>query len=284
MHNSRILGVLAILSSNFLFYFGTLPIRWAKEYGSLGGTEFIFTRFLLGSLIVCLYQLAVGRFPKFDRPSILVGRVVFHFLAGWLYYLCIAESNAATGNVLHMTYPLFASLILLVAGKSRSPLADVVLSTVSVAGIFLTGNVAGSGHALLLGLLSGVAGALSVISLSTTRKGNSTIDVFFVTFLGGLLLTYIVAQPSMEISSPIEVWLLLLSAACGIGGQFCFTYGALYLQPVEASVLSCLRIPIALLGAAIGLEMLVLDWQSWLGALLVFSANIVVIKRRARSA
>jgi drug/metabolite transporter (DMT)-like permease len=233
---------------------------------------------------VCFLQLRVGQIPRLDRAPLLAGRVVFHFLAGWLYYLAIERSNAALGNVLHMSYPFFAALIVCVAGRSKSPRADLALSVLSVGGIALTSDLAGSSDAIALGVLSGISGALSVILLSNTRQGNSTVSVFFYTFLGGLLLSLLVARPHFQIGSHQEIFYLALSAAFGIAGQFCFTYGAAFVPAVESGILSCLRIPLALVGAAAGFEQAPLSLRAWLGASMVFAANVVVLLRRRKSA
>ncbi len=278
--SSRTVGFLTVFFSGLFFYLGTLPIRWEKDYGTLGGNEFISARFLLGALLILIFKLKSGRFPRPDKPLILAGRVVAHFLAGWLYFLCIERSNAALGNVLHMTYPLFAAILVLAAGKSKTPFADLGLATLSVLGIALICDLSGEINALALGLASGLAGAFSIILLSSSRAGNSTLDIFFYTFLGGFLLSFLVARPDFTIHHPMEWVLLGASALFGILGQLSFTYGAAFISPVETSIVSCLRIPLTLFGATIGLESTSVTHRAWIGAVMVFIANVIVARRK----
>ena len=52
--SDRVAGIIAVLLSVLFFYLGSLPIKWAQPYGTLGGSEFIFVRFVLGSLLISL--------------------------------------------------------------------------------------------------------------------------------------------------------------------------------------------------------------------------------------
>ncbi len=271
--------------SMLCFYGSTLPIRWAKVYGTLGGGDFLFVRFIIGSLFVCGYQLKIGKVPRPDKPHVLFARVLFHFFAGWFYYLSVAESSAAFGNVLHMSYPLFAGLILFMMKRTGRSFRELLISALGVTGICFTFDLSGgSSNALLFGLLSGVSGALSLLFLASSRQANSTVEIFFYTFLGGLLLSSILSSGSIVVQTNEEIWLLLMSALLGVGGQLFFTYGAAFVSPVEAGVVSCLRIPCALIGATLGLESTVPTLSAWFGALLVLFSNVAIIRRRAEPA
>ena len=80
--------------------------------------------------------------------------------------------------------------------------------------------------------------------------------------------------------NPVEWFFLLTCSLSGILGQYCLTYGFLYVTAVEGAVISSSRI---LLAALLG-PMLVADpaltLAGWAGALIIFAANVALALRR----
>jgi drug/metabolite transporter (DMT)-like permease len=75
---------------------------------------------------------------------------------------------------------------------------------------------------------------------------------------------------------------LFLCAVFGVGGQYLLTIGFRYVTAVEGAILSSTRILMAaVLGPWIAFDP-PLEISGWIGALLIFIANVVLAVRKAR--
>ena len=81
----------------------------------------------------------------------------------------------------------------------------------------------------------------------------------------------------------LELLLLLACSVFGVLGQYLLTYGFLFVTAIEGSVISSTRI---LLAALLG-PLLVADppltASGWLGALIIFTANVILALRSAKT-
>jgi len=80
----------------------------------------------------------------------------------------------------------------------------------------------------------------------------------------------------------LEFKYLFLCAAFGVGGQYLLTMGFRYVTAVEGAILSSSRILMAaVLGPWIALDP-PLEAAGWIGAMLIFLANVVLAVRKAQ--
>ncbi|MCP3954481.1 MAG: EamA/RhaT family transporter, partial [Desulfobacterales bacterium] len=72
-------------------------------------------------------------------------------------------------------------------------------------------------------------------------------------------------------------------AAFGIAGQYLLTLGFRYVTAVEGGIISSTRILLAALLGPILVAEPALTIAGWLGALLIFGANVVLAARKTKS-
>ena len=132
----------------------------------------------------------------------------------------------------------------------------------------------------LWGLVSGLTAGGSIIYLNLCRRHHDSESILFFMFGAGALLMLPFFHGSLFWPNPVEWFFLLTCSLSGILGQYCLTYGFLYVTAVEGAVISSSRI---LLAALLG-PLLVADppltLAGWAGALIIFAANVALALRR----
>jgi drug/metabolite transporter (DMT)-like permease len=187
----RLLGGWAVFLSAFCFYLSTVVIRWSQAEVAIAPSYFVFTRFLLGFLVVCAIMAYRRQPPRPRSYHLLVGRTVFNCVAVYCFYMAVKFTSVAEANILNMTYPVFVALIAwAMLRDQRDPLA-LVMVVVAFAGIWL---ILAPGKidfktANLWGLASGLTASLSMTYLNVSRQYHDTNTVLFFMFgLGALLI------------------------------------------------------------------------------------------------
>ena len=279
----RFLGGWAVFVSAFCFYLSTVVIRWSQAEVQIAPSYFVFTRFLLGFVSVCVVMAYRRQLPRPHSYHLLVGRTVFNCVAVYCFYMAVKSTSVAEANILNMTYPVFVALISwTMLRNQRDPLA-LAMVAVAFAGIWL---ILAPGRidikpANLWGLASGLTASLSMTYLNVSRQYHDTNTVLFFMFGLGALLIYIIFHGDFFWPNSRELYYLLFCAATGVAGQFLVTLGFRYVTAVDGSIISSMRILLAaLLGPFVAGE----PWMAaagWVGALLLFSANAVLAVRRS---
>ena len=80
-----------------------------------------------------------------------------------------------------------------------------------------------------------------------------------------------------------ELFYLVVSALFGIGGQYLLTYGFRFVTAVEGSIISSSRILLAALLGPVIVADPALAFTGWIGAVMIFTANVVIATRKARA-
>ena len=278
-------GRLAVLGSAFCFYLATVPIRWANAEGlELPSAFFVFVRFFSGSIVVALSLLAKRQAVKPCQLRFLIGRGFSNVFAVLCFFKAIQVTTAAEGNILNMTYPIFAAILSWFVFKEQRDVIAIAMTVVAFCGMLLVlspGDFQIQVNSLW-GLASGVLAGISVIVLNLARQENATETVLLFNFGIGTLLLLIFFYGSLRAPNLQELFFLLFSAAMGIAGQYLITLGFRYVSAVEGSIISSTRILIAsLLGPLITADP-ALALTGWLGGFLILGANIYFILRKAR--
>jgi len=190
----------------------------------------------------------------------------------------------AEANILNMTYPVFVALISwFLLRRQRDPMA-LVMVAVAFAGIWL---ILAPGKidfktANLWGLASGLTASLSMTYLNVSRQIHDTNTVLFFMFGLGALLILVIFQGDFFWPDSQELYFLGLCAASGVAGQFLLTIGFRYVTVVDGSIISSMRILLAALLGPLVVDELPLNAAGWVGALLLFGANVLLAVRRGR--
>jgi drug/metabolite transporter (DMT)-like permease len=279
-----ILGCLAVFASAFCFYLSTVVIRWAQAEVTIEPAYFAFFRFLVGFAVVCTIMTIRRQPPRPKSHHLLIGRTVANCLAVYCFYQAVVTTSVAEANILNMTYPIFLVLLSWVIQRhQRDPVAAAMV-LVAFSGVWLI-LWPGSSHvhlSSLWGLCSGITAAFSILYLNISRQIHDANTVLFYMFgLGSVLMTAFCYDTFFWPDSR-ELYYLALCGGAGIAGQFLLTIGFRYVTAVEGGVISSTRILLAaLLGPFLAAEPF-LDAAGWLGALLIFGANVVLTVRKNR--
>ncbi len=130
-------GWLAVFGSAFFFYLATLIIRWAAPYAEIAPAYFVFSRFLLGFIVVATTMIVQGQRLQPKNYHYLIGRTVANTLAVFCFYKAVAVGSVAEANILNMTYPLFVALFSWFFLRNQRDVFSLVIVGVAFAGIWL---------------------------------------------------------------------------------------------------------------------------------------------------
>ncbi len=278
------LGCLAVFASAFCFYFSTVVIRWSRDVVTIDSAYFAFFRFLLGFIVVCTIMALRRQGPVPKRYHLLVGRTLGNCIAVYCFYQAVRYTSVAEANILNMTYPIFVAILSWVLLRQQRDPVALAMVVVAVAGVWLIlrpGNM-GLGLKSLWGIGSGVSAALAILYLNLSRQHHDANTVLFYMFGLGSVLMFLFFRQHFFWPDGRELYYLALCGGAGIAGQFLITLGFRYVTAVEGGVISSTRI---LLAAMLGPWLVAeppLGPVGWIGALLIFGANVVLTLRKGR--
>ncbi len=279
-----LLGCLAVFASAFCFYFSTVVIRWSRDVVTIDSAYFAFFRFLLGFIVVCTIMALRRQGPVPKRYHLLVGRTLGNCIAVYCFYQAVRYTSVAEANILNMTYPIFVAILSWVLLRQQRDPVALAMVVVAVAGVWLIlrpGNM-GLGLKSLWGIGSGVSAALAILYLNLSRQHHDANTVLFYMFGLGSVLMFLFFRQHFFWPDGRELYYLALCGGAGIAGQFLITLGFRYVTAVEGGVISSTRI---LLAAMLGPWLVAeppLGPVGWIGALLIFGANVVLTLRKGR--
>jgi drug/metabolite transporter (DMT)-like permease len=279
-----LLGCLAVFASAFCFYFSTVVIRWSRDVVTIDSAYFAFFRFLLGFVLVSTIMIIRRQGPAPKRYHLLIGRTLGNCIAVYCFYQAVRYTSVAEANILNMTYPIFVAILSwVVLRHQRDPVA-LAMVVVAVAGVWLIlqPGIMGLGLKSLWGIGSGISAAFAILYLNLSRQHHDANTVLFYMFGLGSVLMFFFFRSHFFWPDSRELYYLILCGGAGIAGQFLITLGFRYVTAVEGGVISSTRILLAaLLGPWLAAEPS-LGPVGWLGALLIFGANVVLTLRKGR--
>ncbi len=277
------LGYGCVFGSALFFYMATAVIRWAAAEASIDASYFSFFRFLLGFAVICIIMAARKKGPVPRQYNLLIGRAIYNCIAVYCFYKAVELTSVAEGNILNMTYPIFLSVLSWIFLKEQRDLLAVAMVCVAFAGIWLILSP-GFTHASLnslWGLASGFSAAFAILYLNLSRQRHDSETVLFYMFGIGCIVMYGVFHDKIFMPNAKEFAYLMICSLFGTAGQYLLTFGFKYVTAVEGSIISSSRILMAaLLGPWMGLDP-PLALSGWIGAVLIFLANVVLAIRKS---
>lgn len=277
-------GWLAVFGSAFCFYLATVIIRWAQPHVDIETSYFVFGRFFLGFIVVCLTMLAGHQRPAPRKYHVLLGRTLANSIAVFCFYKAVDVGTLAEANILNMTYPLFVALFAWLFVKNQRDLFSLFAVGLAFCGIWLILSPGDMSFRWenIWGLSSGITAAAAMIYLNVSRKYHDSQTILFFMFGLGSLVMVVLFKSSIFLPDRQEFLFLFACSAVGVLGQYLLTYGFRFVTAVEGSIISSTRILIAaLLGPAlVGDPNLTVI--GWCGALLIFGANSLLTTRRRK--
>ena len=284
MRIDYIIGWLAVFASAFFFYLATVTIRAAQSQVDIAPAFFTFCRFALGFMVVSISMAVQRRTLRANRYGFIVGRTVSNTVAVFCFYQAVNVTTVANANILNMTYPIFVAIITWLFLHDQRDGIALLMVPAAFAGIWLIvspSGVAWDWHNGW-GLASGVTASFAMVFLNLCRKYDAVETTLFYMFGWGALLLWLFFREQIFWPDFTAFCYLLVCSIFGVGGQYLLTYGFRYVTAVEGSILSSTRILLAsVLGPFIVADPS-LTFSGWIGALLIFSANVVLAVRRSR--
>ncbi len=276
------IGWFAVFGSAFFFYLATLIIRWAAPHVTIESAYFVFARFLLGFIVVSVTLILQKQKIRPQKYHYLIGRTVANTIAVFCFYKAVEMGSVAEANILNMTYPLFVAVFAWFFLRGQRDLLSLLIVAVAFVGVWLIlspGDI-DPGWANLWGLSSGVTAAAAIIYLNISRRYHDSQTILFFMFGLGTILMLIFFHDTIFIPNLEELFFLLSCSAAGVLGQYLITYGFLYVTAVEGSIISSSRILLAALLGPVLVADPALAISGWCGALLIFSANVILALRK----
>ena len=286
MDTRTTLGCLAVFGSAFFFYLATVIIKWSAMAGlAIPSSMFTIARFAFGFATVLVVMAFQRQKLKIVRKRYLIGRAVGNAIAVFCFFKAVETTSVAQANILNMTYPLFIALFSWFILKEARDKTAVGIVIIAFAGVWLILSPKDLGFDLncLWGLASGLSAAAAILYLNLSRKVHDTqTTLFFMFGIGGLVTSCLffhqIRMPTLD-----EFTYLFWCSAIAIAGQYLITVGFKYVTAIEGGIISSTRILLAaVLGPFIAMDPN-LSWSGWLGALLLFTGNVVLTVRKART-
>ena len=282
MSRARLLGWLALFGSGLCFYLATVIIRWGQSYVRIDSSHYVLARFLFGFVLVSSTLIIERRIPRCHDLHAIAGRAITNAAAVLFFYKAVEVSTVASANILNMTYPIFVAILSWFTLRSQRDIMAIGIVAISSLGIWLilAPGLSVSGHNDIWGLLSGVFAAFSMIYLTMCRRQHDSSTILFYVFAIGIVMMLPIMARSLFIPNAAELFFLVACSLAGVVGQYLLTYGFLFVTAVEGSVISSSRILIAALLGPVLVADPPLTWSGWLGALLIFGANVALALRK----
>lgn len=281
-----LVGWLAVFASAFCFYMSTVVIQWSRSRVNIDAAYFVFARFLLGFVVVSTVMKVRRRRLHLNNHHLLIGRTLSNCAAVYCFFKAVTVTTVAQANILNMTYPLFVAIFAWVFLKNQRDRITLVMVLIAFAGVWLVLSPGGFSLNLnhLWGLLSGLTAASAIIYLNISRRYHDTHTILFYMFGLGSVVIYFLFYEHMFFPDTTEFYYLTLCASTGILGQYLLTLGFRYVTAVEGGIISSTRILLAALLGPVLVAEPALTIAGWAGALLIFSANVVLAARKTKHA
>ncbi len=216
-------GILLMISAELLFACSWAMIKWLG--GRLPVFEVVFFRATLSLVVLTAIMLWRGSSFRGKNYKLLIVRGALGFLGIATSFTAMIKMNLGNASMLLNTFPLFVALLAPFMIGERFKRVNFIFVAIAFAGIGLImkpthhifHNVA------LLGLLSGVFAALSVITVRRlTVTDTSSVITFYFTLITAIAATP-VAMGEFVMPTKLE-WLLLVSMGSAVTiGQLLMT-------------------------------------------------------------
>lgn len=301
------MGIVAVLISTLFFYLSTFFVQWGRLFFPTPSIYFVLSRFIFGYLFLVLYVTAtrgsaiLQEMHSLSASFWLWGRALGNSTAVFLFFAGVAYGNVTNANFLNMLYPAFVALFSPWLLKEKNNFWSLLGVFLAMVGAYLISQKGGKpvfSHGDLFAFFSAVLASFAIIALRALRKDKvETLRVLFFTFYIGTIISFVVLLFYLLVTGQgkeggVQQFLrlqtlairqnslnLVAAAVVGFWGQFFLTFGFRYVSAVQGSLLSDFRIFIALLFAWFFWHQPFL-WASFLGALCIFVANMLLALKK----
>lgn len=270
-------GISLLLLAELCFASSTVFAKLVTNSTPISGIEVTFFRFLIG-FVASYYTVMKLKIPlKPNKSNPIIWRAILNTTAVLLFFKSVQHTSITNSNMLNMTYPVFIFIVSPLFTKDRSRRIFYIFLAATMIGIYMVINPDFNhiNQGDVWGLLSGIVGAFSVISLRLAREHDSTILILFYLMGIGLIINLACILPNFIMPTGINILYVAASAVLGFLGQVFITVGYKYISAREGSLVSASRIIFAVfLGVCVFSEDITL--KIVVGGILILSSILGV--------
>lgn len=242
-------GIILLLLAELCFAAATVFAKFVTSTSDIPPLEITFSRFFFGVFMAYAFLKQTKGSLVPNNKKFIIWRGILNTIAVMLFFTSVKYTTVTNANMLNMTYPIFIFLFMPFFGYENIKPIQIVYLVLSVTGVYLVIQP-NFGHLLygdLIGLLSGIVGGASVITLRKARETDSTALILFYlmaigTIINGMLLIPVFKMPTVEQGINITI-----SALLGVAAQAFITSGYKFIEASKGSVISSSRIIFAVL-------------------------------------
>lgn len=238
-------GVILLLLAEFCFATSTVFAKLVTNTSDISGIEVASFRFLLGFIASAYTVYRLGISLKPFKTNLILWRAFLNTTAVIFFFLAVQHTSITNANMLNMTYPIFIFMFspLFIRSDKSKPLSYLflLLSTIGIYFVihpdFQKVNIGD-----VFGIISGIIGGFSVISLRMAREYDSTVLILFYLMGIGLLMNAVIVIPTFVVPRGINIFYIACSAVTGFLGQVFMTSGYKFITARDGSLMSASRI------------------------------------------
>jgi len=238
-----------LVSAEFCFAAATVFAKLVTNISEIPAVEITFFRFILGFILAYFALKHIGGTFSPVKKKFIIWRSILNLIAVILFFTSVKYTTITNANMLNMTYPIFIFLFAPFFTNEKIVPIQIVYLAISTLGIYLVIQP-NFNHLLigdLIGLLSGIVGGASVLSLRRARETDSTFLILFYLMGIGTLLNGLMMVPVFKTPTQQQFIFMLISGALGVAGQAFVTYGYRYIEASKGGIISSSRILFAVL-------------------------------------
>jgi len=242
-------GIIMLLLAEFCFASATVFAKFVTESSTIPAIEITFFRFLFGIIFAytLLRKSKASMVP--NNKKFVMWRGILNTIAVILFFTAVKYTTVTNANMLNMTYPIFIFLFMPFFATEKIKPIQILYLVISIIGVYLVIQP-NFNHLLygdLIGLLSGIVGGVSVITLRKAREKDSTVVIIFYLMIIGTIINGILLLAVFQMPNLVQSAYIILSALLGLGGQIFITSGYKYIEANKGSIISTSRIIFAVI-------------------------------------
>ena len=237
-------GIYLLIIAELCFASATVFAKFVTNSSDIPAIEITFCRLILGVVLATLYMLKTRTsfIPK--KIPLVVARAILSFSALITFFYSVEHSSVTNANMLNMTYPVFIFLVAPLFKLEKLHKISVLFLAMAMIGIYLVifPDFSHINKGDVIGLLSGIFGAFSIITLSIAREHDSTILIVFYLMAIGTVCNLFMMTPVFVMPQVSDLPFLIASGLTGVMGQVFLTMGYKNVSAKAGSMVSSSRI------------------------------------------
>ena len=237
-------GIYTLILAELCFASATVFAKFVTNSSDIPAVEITFCRLILGVILATLYMLKTRTsfIPK--KISLVVARALLSFSALITFFYSVEHSSVTNANMLNMTYPVFIFLVAPFFKLEKLHKISLLFLIMAMIGIYLVifPDFSHINKGDVIGLLSGIFGAFSIITLSIAREHDSTVLIVFYLMAIGTVCNAFMLVPVFVMPHFRDVPFLIASGLTGVMGQVFLTMGYKNVSAKAGSMVSSSRI------------------------------------------